>query len=244
MIRLAFLYAKVQWLQLSRVPGFVVPTLLFPSLFFTLFDLNFARSHPKVAPFLMLGYVAFAIIGVTLFQFGVGIATERSTPWERYLRTLPAPVASRFLGRVIVAAAFGTIAASMVIVLASITAGVHFDAAQWLRIAGAMVAGGVVFTLFGLAIGYWLSEKAALPVANLFYLLLSFAGGLWIPPDQMPPFARAVSPFLPTRQFADLLWNAPFGISWSALLPLGCFGCAFLIAAAIGYRRDQKARYA
>ena len=31
----------------------------------------------------------FAVIGVAFFQFGVGIAVDRASPWEAYLRTLP-----------------------------------------------------------------------------------------------------------------------------------------------------------
>lgn len=242
--RLFILYTRIQWLELFRMPAFVVPTLGFPALFFTLFDLNYARAHPPIAGFLMLSYVAFAIIGVTLFQFGVGVANERMTPWERYLRTLPASVWIRFGSRITVAGLFGLIAASMVVVVASLTTGVHFAAVQWGMIAICTLAGGAVFTLFGLAIGYWCSPKAALPIANLCYLLLSFAGGLWMPPQELPPFAQVISPYLPTRQFAELLWNAPQGFSGSALFGLACFAAAFAVLAAIGYRRDERQRYA
>lgn len=244
MIRLFELYTRIQWLQLVRVPAFVVPTLAFPAMFFTLFDLNYARAHPNIAGFLMLSYVAFAIVGVTLFQFGVGIANERATPWERYLRTLPAPLSVRFGSRVTVAGLFGLVAASFVVVIATLTTGVHFTLWQWATIAACTLAGGAVFTLFGLAIGYWCSPKAALPIANLCYLLLSFAGGLWMPPSELPNFAQAVSPYTPTRQFAELLWNAPSGFSAHALLGLACFGLAFAVLAAIGYRRDERQRYA
>ena len=242
--RLFALYTRIQWLELSRMPAFVVPTLGFPALFFTLFDLNYARAHESIAGFLMLSYVAFAIIGVTLFQFGVGIANERTTPWERYLRTLPATVWVRFGSRITVAGLFGLTAASMVVVVASLTTNVHFAWAQWAMIAICTLIGGAVFTLFGLAIGYWCSPKAALPIANLCYLLLSFAGGLWMPPQELPPFAQVISPFTPTRQFAELLWNAPQGFYGPALFGLGCFAVVFAILAGIGYRRDERQRYA
>lgn len=242
--RLLALYTRIQWLELARMPAFAIPTLGFPPLFYTLFDLNYARSHPSAAGFLMLGYVAFAIIGVTLFQFGVGIANERTTPWERYLRTLPAPVGVRFGSRIAVAGMFALIAAALVVIVASLTSNVHFGLVQWGMIAICALTGGVVFTLFGLAIGYWCSPKAALPIANLCYLLLSFAGGLWMPPNELPPFAQVVSPYTPTRQFADLLWNAPQGFSGPALFGLACFAVAFAVLATIGYRRDERQRYA
>ncbi len=244
MIALLGQYVRIQWLQLIRMPGFVIPTIGFPALFYSLFDLNFARAHLNIAGVLMLGYVAFAIIGVTLFQFGVGIANERTTPWERYVRTLPAPVGVRFGGRIVVAAMFGLVAAGFVVLVASLATGVHYTISQWAAIGAAMLAGGAVFTIFGIAIGYWCTPKSAIPIANVFYLLLSFAGGLWIPPSELPQFARVISPFTPTRQFADLLWNAPSGLSVHALTALAVFGAGFAIVAAIGYRRDEKQRYA
>lgn len=237
-------YARIQWLQLIRMPGFVIPTLGFPALFYTLFDLSFARSHESLAGLLMLSYIAFAIIGVTLFQFGVGIANERTTPWERYVRTLPAPIGIRFSGRIIVAALFGLLAASFVVVLASLATNVHYALVQWATIAAGMLVGGTVFTLFGIAIGYWCTPKSAIPIANIFYLLLSFAGGLWMPPSELPEFARVISPFTPTRQFAELLWNAPSGLSTNAIFALAIYGAVFAVLAAIGYRRDERQRYA
>lgn len=244
MIRLLPAYARLHWLQLIRLPGFVIPTLAFPAMFFAFFNLSFSRSHPAIAGYLMLSYVAFAIIGVTLFQFGVGIANERTTPWERYVRTLPAPVAARFGGRIAVAIVFGLIAAGIVVVVASLTTPVHFTAVQWGKIALASLAGGTVFTLFGIAIGYWCTPKSALPVANICYLLLSFAGGLWIQPSELPKFVQSISVYTPTRQFAVLLWSAPDHVSYQALFGLTCFAAAFAVLAAIGYRRDERQKYA
>jgi len=243
-MRQTLVYARMQWLQLVRLPGFLIPTLGFPALFFTFFDLGYARAHASVAPYLVLSYVAFAIIGVTLFQFGVGIANERATPWERYLRTLPAPVAVRFAGRILVAICFACVAAALVVAVALASTQLHFSAAQALRIAVCALGGGIVFTLFGIAIGYWCTPKSAIPIANLLYLLLSFAGGLWVPPSQLPAFAAAVSPFTPTRQFAELLWSALGTPSWQAAGALSIFAVLFGVLAALGYRRDERQKYA
>lgn len=237
------LHARLQWLQLIRLPGFLLPTVGFPALFFVLFDLGYAQAHPAYAGILMLSYVAFAVIGVTLFQFGVGIANERTTPWERFVRTLPAPLAARFAARIAVAVFFGLLAAIILIVVASATTHIAFTPLQWGRIALCAFAGGVTFTAFGIAIGYWCSPKAALPIANLFYLLLSFAGGLWMPPQDLPHFAQVISPYLPTRQFAELLWGAPAGFARDPLLALLAFAIFFAVLAAIGYRRDERQRY-
>lgn len=234
----------VQLLELLRRPAFVVPTLAFPALFFTLFDLPYARSYPQAAAGMMLSYIAFAIIGVTLFQFGVGMAVDRTLPWERYLHTLPTPIWIRFASRILVAAAFACLAGAGVVVIATFATAARFSPEQWLFVVLCALLGAVPFVLFGLAIGYWTSPKAALPIANIFYLLLSFAGGLWYPPSMLPSFAKAISPFTPTRQFGDLLWNAPHGVAWAPLAALAAFALLFGAIAVAGYRRDLLARFA
>jgi ABC-2 type transport system permease protein len=244
MLRVTGSSIRLQLLELARRPGFVVPTMGFPALFFTLFDLQYARAHPQVAGSMMLAYVAFAIIGVTLFQFGIGVAVDRTLPWERYLRTLPAPISLRFASRIVVAALFALCSAACVVAVATAATAVRFSFDQWLSIAACTAIGAVPFVLFGLAIGYWTSPKAAVPIANVFYLLLSFAGGLWMPPSMLPDFAKAISPFTPTRQFADLLWDAPYGIAATPLLVLAGFAVLFAVIAAAGYRRDRATRFA
>lgn len=242
-LRLLLAHVRVMALELVRIPAFLLPTMAFPALFFLLFAVQYAKQSAAAAGPLMLSYVAFAFIGVTLFQFGVGVSTDRVLPWERYMRTLSAPIALRFAARITVALLFALIAAGTVALAASLTTPVHFEAIQWLRIIACALIGAIPFTLFGLAIGYWTVPRAALPIANLCYLLLSFAGGLWIPPPYMPRFAQVISPYTPTRQFAELLWNAPSGISAGALGGLGLFALIFAIVAAAGYRRDERTRY-
>ncbi len=236
-------HVRIQALELLRMPAFVVPTIGFPATFYALFDLSYAQREPSMAGVLMLSYITFAIVGVALFQFGVGIAADRALPWERYVRTLAAPVLVRFAARAIVAVIFAFSAAAIVILVASLGSSVHFNPVQWLTIALGAAIGGSVFTAFGIAIGYWTTPKSAVPIANIFYLLLSFAGGLWMPPQMLPHFAAVISPYTPTRQFANLLWNAPHGFSGNAALALAAFALFFIPIAAVGYRRDERERY-
>ena len=55
------------------------------------------------------------------------------------------------------------------------------------------------FVLLGLAIAYWTSPKTALPVANVLYMLLSYAGGLWTGPGDLPHAVSVISPTPPER---------------------------------------------
>jgi ABC-2 type transport system permease protein len=120
---------------------------------------------------------------------------------------------------------------------------------QWLAFFVAALLGSIPFALLGIALGYWFSAKAAQPVAMLLYLPLSYAGGLWMPPDHLPRVVSVISPFLPTRAYAELIWRAS-GLQtsagmrsftlWSALL---AYTLLFAAIAWWGYRRDEGQRY-
>jgi hypothetical protein len=66
-----------------------------------------------------------------------------------------------------------------------------------------------------------------------------------MPPADLPPIVARISPCLPTSQFADLLWSVPNGgVPIAAIGGLALYALAFAVAASIGYRRDEKTRYA
>ncbi len=238
-------HTRVAFLDLLRWPGYVVPTVVFPAMFYVLFDLPYARTQADIADATALAFIAFAIVGVTLYQFGVGIAQERGRPWERYLRTLPTSAAVRFGARLVTALIFGVMTAAVVAIVARALTPLDFTATQWLRVLLYCIAGGIPFVLIGISIGYWTSARAAVPVATACNLLLAYAGGLWMPPQYLPSFVQRISPFLPTRQFADLLWSVTGDAHvLRAVSGLAVYGLIFGIIAAAGYRRDERKRYA
>ena len=170
-------HARIGYLDLARWPGYVVPTIVFPAMFFALFDLPFARRSAGLANFTTLAFVVFSIVGVTLYQFGVGIAQERGRPWERYLRTLPASAGVRFAARILTAVLFGMLTALVVVIVSRAFTPIDLNAGQWLRVAVYAFLGGVPFVLIGISIGYWTSARAAVPIATAANLLLAYAGG-------------------------------------------------------------------
>jgi ABC-2 type transport system permease protein len=244
-LRLLGTHAAAIGRELVRVPAFAIPTIVFPAMFYAIFGLPYARTGSSVADEVLCSFVAFAVIGVTLFQFGVGIAVERGRPWERYLRALPVSVETRLGARILVAMGFGLAAAGLVAIAGRAFSPVSFDAWQWLALALYAAVGAVPFVLIGIAIAYWVPPRAALPITNIVYLLASFAGGLWIPPQMLPSFAAVVSPYLPTRQYGELLWSiANGGHATAALEVLAVYSLLFSALAVSGYRRDERVRYA
>ena len=68
---------KDQMLQHLRAPGYLIPTLAMPAMFFFLFQGGGESTVGNT--FTMASYMMWAVLAVAFFQFGVGIATERST---------------------------------------------------------------------------------------------------------------------------------------------------------------------
>jgi ABC-2 type transport system permease protein len=240
-VKLALVHARLMTLELARYPSYVVPTLMFPAVFF----LFFIPSAPIDATESMVTFAGFAVIGVAFFQFGVGIASERDTPWETYLRTLPIRPAARLGARLLSAGAFAAAAASVVLVVAVATTPASLPPLRWLALAASLLLGTLPFALLGIALGYWSPAKAALPIANLLYLALSYAGGLWFRVHELPHPVAAVSPYLPTRALADVLLGETRGsFPTRAWLALGAFALVFGAFATWGYRRDEGRRFA
>lgn len=241
-MRLAGVHLGAQLRQLARYPAFAVPTLVLPSALYAVFGLP-QRSADEGE--LMASFAAYAVLGIAFFQFGVGIAGEREDPWEAYLRTLPVSTAARFAGRVGSACIFAAAAALPVIGLALAARPISLGAAEWLRLGIVLVAGATPLALLGIALGYWVPAKGALPVANLVYLTLAYAGGLWTDPHRLPAAVARASPLLPTRQWGDVLWSAADGGPWGGVhwLALLAFALLFGALAAWGYRRDEGQRF-
>ncbi|HTX60003.1 MAG TPA: ABC transporter permease [Verrucomicrobiae bacterium] len=243
-LALAAAHARVQLLDLKRSPAFVIFTVAFPAMFFAIFAMPFVRAAAE-ADEAMLAMMAFAVTGVCLYQFGAGIAAERGRPWERYLRTLPVESMARFAARIACAALAGLAAAGLVALVARLFTPVDLSGLQWIAAFAFALLGAVPFVAIGLAIGYWVSARAAVPIATASNLLLAYMGGLWIPPQYLPRDVQAISPYLPTRAFADLLWSVTSGRgAAAAVVLLAAYAALFLAVASIAYRRDERKRYA
>lgn len=233
-------HVRAAALELLRYPSFSLSALLFPATLF----LVFLHAYRQPANTRLAGFAAVAILGVVFFQFGVGIASERTSGWELFVRTLPVSPRVRIAARVCSALLFGAAAAGGVAAVAAATTPVSLPPARWLALVAALLLGGVPFGLLGLAIGYAARPRAALPLANLLYLPLSYAGGLWAGPHHPRPGARVLD-LVPTHAWARLLWAAvgAVGFDGGAAALLAAWGAVFALIAVAAYRRDEGERF-
>ncbi|MGI8576229.1 MAG: ABC transporter permease [Egibacteraceae bacterium] len=249
---LALAHARSNTVELLRQPGYWLPSVAFPSLFFVFFGISAANQIPASAPVgaevVLTQFLLFGVLGIMFFQFGVGIAEERQLPWDRTLRVLPASATPRFVGRVLSALLFSVFAMVPVVIIALLTTNVKLDLAGWVPWFGAVFAGAIPFGLMGITLGFATTTKAALPIANIGFLLMSFFGDLFIPVEMLPSFVQKLTPWMPTFHWKvfvlDVIGAGDRGDSWqrAGLFLIG-WTAFFLATALFVYRRDEGARY-
>ena len=235
---------RAQMLTLIRTPAYSSLTVFTPSIIFIFVGLSIIDSR-QTANFLLGSYSIFAALGVAFFQFGVGIANERESPWEQFAHVLPVSPVTRFAAAVLASIVFAAVAIAVLISVALLTTDAGMPPSAWARMLASVFLGAVPMALLGTAIGYSFTPKAALPAANILHLALAFAGGLFIPPESIPDFLDSISRVLPTRHIGELTWASVLGNPWPAesWLWLAGYTTVFGILANLGYRRDEGIRY-
>jgi len=251
LLRMLLAQTRCEILMRWRVPAFSLTNLVLPIVFFTFFGLPVAHivrgDGVSIGAYLLASFGAYAVGSVMVYGFGIGVANERGMKVDRLMRASPLPPLVLMLAKVLTALAFSLIALVLLIGYGIVVGGIHQTPAVWAAIIVRLVIGSLPFIALGFAIGYWSGPNAAPALANLIYLPLSFASGLFVPLNQLPGFIQNLAPYLPSYHYAQLAWSAlgagreSLGVS---LLWLGGYTALFLTLAIRSYRREERAKFA
>jgi len=252
--RVLLAHTKALTLDLLRTPIAIVSAVAFPTLVFAFFVVP--QGSVTADPIMSLVSVAqlavFGVMSAYLFGFGIGVAEDRANPWTTYMRTLPVGPMPTTLARFLTAA----FSAGLSLVPLVIAAGLLTSAPQaftsgdlsWARIPLALLTILLAATPFlglGLAIGYLMSSKAAVAVAQLVNFPLAFIGGLMLPPEMFPNWLNALSLATPARSARDLVAGVLTGEPIPAsTVPVTVGWAIVLVALAVwANRRDEGRRF-
>jgi len=249
LMRMLLAQTRSELLMRWRVPAFSVTNLALPIVFFTFFGLPVAHivrgDGVSIGAYLLASFGAYAVGNVMVYGFGIGVANERGMKIDRLMRASPLPPLVFMLAKVVTALVFSLVALVLLIGF-GIVGGIHQTPVVWATIITRLLAGSLPFIALGFAIGYWSGPNAAPALANLIYLPLSFASGLFVPLNQLPVFIQNLAPYLPSYHYAQLAWSAlgagrePLGVS---LVWLGGYTVLFLALAVRSYRREERAKF-
>ncbi len=198
------LEARLDLITLWRTPGFILPCLLFPLVFYSLFGVMLNQHGQGQAAYLLVSYGAFGVMGPALFNFGANIASEKAQGWLMQKFVSPAPVGSWLFGKTMSCLMLAALILLLLFGCAALAAGVVLPRGQWLGLFAVLLLGTVPFCLLGLWLGLTLSAKSAPATINLIYLPLAFLGGLWLPISMLPGLLQQFALLLPSFHLANL----------------------------------------
>jgi ABC-2 type transport system permease protein len=242
---------RSEFLTRWRIPAFSITSLVLPILFFTFFGLPFARqTYPNgvsVGAYLLASFAAYAVGNVMVYGFGIGVAVERGQKVDVLLRAMPIPPLVVITAKVISALIFSFVSIVALIAFGVFVAGVHQSLGVWIDVIARLLVGSLPFVGLGFAIGYGTSPNAAPAVANLIYLPLAFASGLFMPVSQLPGFVQAMAPYLPSYHYGQLAWSAVGAATEPLLVSLAWlagYTVLFMLIALRAYRREESRKFA
>lgn len=206
----------------------------------------FAGNVPKeIMSNLTYTFVGLAVLASTLLRFSGRVAEERSQQWYVFLRTVPAPLWTKFVAYFAVAFVMGVVAAFGVISAGKVFYDFEFATSHLAAIPIIVLFGSAVFAPIGIALGYLLSPKVSVFAAGFVYLLSALGSGLFTS-GRSPLGGSVAEHFLPltvVQRFASaivlerpalMLVSLGIGVMW-IVVSLG--------SATIAYRRDESRRF-
>lgn len=199
------IYKKEAWYDLIsvwRTPGFVLPSLAFPLMFYLFFGVVFSAGGN--ATYLLVSYGCFGIMGPAMFNFAMNIASDRAHGWLTLKRLSPMPVGAYLLAKLFTSLVFALVIILLLFSVAALFGNVRLHTSQWLILAGLLMVGTLPFALIGLILGLTLSDKAAPGVVNLLYLPMAFLSGLWLPISMLPQALQQLAWLWPSYHLSQL----------------------------------------
>jgi ABC-2 type transport system permease protein len=231
-----------EMLKLVRAPEFILPTLVLPTVFYTLFGVVMPTGE-GVSAYLLATFGVFAVMGPALFGFGAGVAQERERGWLKLTRAVPAPAAGFMLAKTLATVTMAGLALALVYAVAAFAGDVSLPPQTWALMLGVHLLTAVPFLLAGLAIGFTFATNGAVALANLLFLAFAVLGGLWIPVQVFPGFMQNAAWWLPSFHLAELALAAS-GAPGERPVPLhlgmvGAMITGFALLAAFAWVRQR-----
>lgn len=230
--------ARSECLRYMRAPGFMLPMLLFSTVFYLMFGV--LLNHGDASRYLLASYSAFGIMGPGLFGFGVSLAIERDGGLLTLKRALPMPPGAYLLGKMAMAMIAATVVTVLLLLIGVLLAQVVLD---WRQMVALMLCGtfGVLpFCALGMLVGTLIKGQGAPGLLNLVYLPMAFLSGLWLPLSMLPQALQKLAPVWPSYHLNQLTLAA-VGMHTGTLLPhvlaLSGYTAIFLAVAVRRLRR-------
>lgn len=177
-------YYSLELKRALRDPSSLVFTIGIPAFMYVIFGVSMDWGqidigNGNVSMYVMINMAAYGAVTATTAVGGLA-AVERLQGWGRQLGLTPMPD-SRF---VLTKALVGTTVAGLPIALIYLIG--HFTAAQatwwvWFSSAGLVLVGALLFSLYGLMVGFLFRSENAVGIASGMVVIFGFLGNVFMP---------------------------------------------------------------
>ena len=221
----------------------LVFTLVMPTVFFLLFGVGQGFQTQPAGSGNVTAYVlvSMAVYGAMLASTSAGasVSIERAAGWSRQLRLTPLRPPAYVAVKLLAAMVLGGIAVAVAYVAGSV-AGAHMPAHVWVETAVLGWLCSLVFAAFGLFMGYLLPSENVMQVIGPLLAVMAFAGGLFVPVNQLGSTFATIAKFIPTYGVGQLA-RYPLvhdGRLAVAVLNVLAWTTVFAVGAAWRFRHD------
>jgi ABC-2 type transport system permease protein len=218
--------ASVELKEFFRQRESVVFTLLLPVLLLVVFGavLDYdIGAGVTFTQYFMAGIIAAGILGASLQNMAISIATERSDGTLKSLAGTPMPRSAYFVGKIV-----QVLAVTVAIIVVLLLIGVVFygidlpSGSDWITFAWVAALGAAACTLLGIAISSLAKNgRSASATVTPFALLLQFISGVFFQFSSIPTWMQTVASFFPLKWMGQGLRSVFLPDAFAAQEPAG-----------------------
>jgi ABC-2 type transport system permease protein len=200
--------AGVELKEFFRQREAVVFTLMLPVLLLVVFGavLNFDLGQGvSFTQYFMAGIIAAGILGASLQNMAISIATERSDGTLKSLAGTPMPRSAYFVGKVVQVLAVTVAIIAILLLIGVVFYGIDLPSgADWLTFAWVTVLGSASCTLLGIAVSSLAKNgRSASATVTPFALMLQFISGVFFQFSEIPSWMQTVAALFPLKWMAQ-----------------------------------------
>ncbi len=218
--------AVVELKEFFRQREAVVFTLMLPVLLLVVFGavLNFDLGNGvSFTQYFMAGIIAAGVLGASLQNMAISIATERSDGTLKSLAGTPMPKSAYFVGKVAQVLAVTVAIIAILLAIGVLFYGVDLPSGRdWLTFAWVALLGSASCTLLGISLSSLAKNgRSASATVTPFALLLQFISGVFFQFSEIPTWMQTVAAFFPLKWMAQGLRSVFLPDELASLEPAG-----------------------
>ena len=235
---------KLELRRMVRNRRTVIFTLIMPAVFFLLFGTSGDSKRESIGNGgNVTGYilVSMAVYGAMLATTSGGamVSIERAAGWSRQLRLTPLKPVAYIAVKLVLAMIIGAVSVAVAFAVGSVS-GAKLPMHAWIECGLLAWVCALVFAAFGRFMGYLLPSENVMQILGPVLAVLSFAGGLFVPVDDLGHTFAVIAKFTPVYGVGEIA-RYPLtqdGNLWLAALNVVAWTTVFAVGAMWRFRRD------